>query len=171
MEHEPFLPDERHSSQPSRQPSQEHEASDESRLFEFTRHPRFFGCLFALKFFIQFTTGLIELPLVRLVERAACRDHVGSARGSHDEIACKIPPVQNKLALILGYKWAFDSLPCKLCSAPSVSLQVLTGVGLLTAIFYGPVANSRGRRIVMAIAVTGQLLALYGIMIVCTSKL
>lgn len=146
MENEPFLQDHRRASQSS----QQDDVDNSLTAFNTAQHPRFFICIFALKFCVQFTAGLLELPIIRLIERAVCRDYVDDVAANAGEAACKIPVVQDKLAFVMGYKWAFDSLPC-----------------LLTALFYGPLANSHGRRFVLAIVVTGQLLALCWIMLVC----
>jgi hypothetical protein len=83
----------------------------------------FFGCIFALKFLVQFTTGILELPLLRLVERAICRRVLGYINVADEEAACKVASVQDKLALIMGFKWAFDSLPCEDCNIPSVKCR------------------------------------------------
>lgn len=112
MEHDPFLAEDDSSSH-SRHVSPVLGSSDDARPFVFTQHYRFLGYVLALKFCIQFTSGLIELPLVRLVEHAACRDYLGNATDDGGETACKVPIIQDKLATVLGYKWAFDSLPCK----------------------------------------------------------
>lgn len=110
MEAEPFLQDHRQAS-----PASPHtEAVNHSAPFNANQRARFFGCIFAFKFCIQFANGLLELPMIRLIERAICRSSLGRPAVDNGEAACKAPIVQDKLALMLGYKWALDTLPCRL---------------------------------------------------------
>lgn len=104
MEIQPFLQDHRRSSEAS---SQEDEESPST--FDFTRHSRFFICVFTLKVLFQFTASLLELPMVQLIERAACRDYSLDVDINLGDAACKNPAVQDKLAIVMGYKWTFDS--------------------------------------------------------------
>ncbi|ORX98666.1 major facilitator superfamily domain-containing protein [Clohesyomyces aquaticus] len=127
-----------------------------------TDHPmsaqRYFISVFALKFTTQFVTALLELPMVRLFEAAACREHyqdraipwASRTTSGGGEMQCKIPPIQNKVALLIGLKVTFDAIP-----------------GLLTSIWYGAVANTRGRRPVLALACIGQILAWSWVCAIC----
>jgi hypothetical protein len=95
--------------------SEERQSSDEDSPVVLTpriKHVyRFYSCIFALEFGNQFLRGLLELPLVRLLELSICRNAGIVATGSSEE-ACKVPSVQDKLALVIGLKSAFDALPC-----------------------------------------------------------
>ena len=77
-------------------------------------------CTFCLQFCTYFAKHIIEVPLIRLLEEAICNKYYASNRGlvrdassSIDEGLCKIPPIQNKLATIVGLKFTFDALPGK----------------------------------------------------------
>jgi hypothetical protein len=65
-------------------------------------------CIFLLQFSTNLSWALLDVPYVRLFERAICQKHYASAI---DEAECKIPPVQRHLAKVLGLKVAFDVLP------------------------------------------------------------
>ena len=107
LEDEPFLQDHHRSSHTV----PEEEPDSRSTAFDVTQHSRSFICLFALKFCIQFTYGVLELPMIRLVERAICRAYLENVSDDYGEAACKVPVVQDKLAFIMSYKWTFDALP------------------------------------------------------------
>lgn len=72
----------------------------------------FFFCIFALEFCVKCAVTLLELPMIRLVELMVCRRRLDIGSQGIDEEACKIPIVQNKVALIIGYKATPDALPC-----------------------------------------------------------
>lgn len=77
-------------------------------------------CIFLLQLFVSFAKHIIEVPTVRLLEIAICnkyyRTHsvpntpLPATREVQEEL-CKIPPVQNNLAFLTGWKFAFDALP------------------------------------------------------------
>ena len=73
----------------------------------------FFFCIFAFAFCIEFGVNLLELPMIRLVELMVCRRYIDSDPTDIDEETCKIPMVQNKVALVIGYKITLDALPCE----------------------------------------------------------
>ncbi len=79
--------------------------------------------VFALQFLASFAKHVIEVPFIALIQRTICVKYYRSHDGNHrdhllfvaaEEIAeklCKVVPVQNKLATVTGYKFAFDALP------------------------------------------------------------
>jgi hypothetical protein len=73
--------------------------------------------LFALVFVTNFSVYLIEIPLIRLLERSICLQHLTSSPTDLktptdiDEEQCKVPVIQDKLAFVLGLRVAFDALP------------------------------------------------------------
>jgi hypothetical protein len=101
MEREPFLPE--------YQASEANSGANKRFSFDYSRHYRFFICIFTLKFLNQFCGALLEIPLLRLVEHALCRP---LQNGGRDEAICKTPMVQDELAFLMGFKWAFDAIPC-----------------------------------------------------------
>lgn len=105
METDAFLQEHRYSTEDSPEQGFDHPTWVDQKTY-----PLFFSCMFTFKFLIQFTSGLLELPMLRLIERTICRDHLGHV--DDQEAACKVPVVQDRLTIIMGYKWAFDSLPC-----------------------------------------------------------
>jgi len=117
MDHEPLLQDELDENDLD-QPIEEEAELDNSMAIDSSQYLIFFVCVFGLKFFTQFTNGLIEVPIIRLLEQTICKSKFDSSvAGNGSEADCKTPAVQDKLALILGFKFAFDSLPCKLTSS------------------------------------------------------
>jgi hypothetical protein len=77
---------------------------------------RFYVCIFLLKFALTFYWTIFDLPLVRLVERAVCQEfYKGLASGPKwrdvQEDMCKLAPIQNKLAYVLGFRLSFYAIP------------------------------------------------------------
>ena len=114
-------------------------------------------CTFCLQFCFYFAKHMVEVPSIKLFEQAICNryyDHeselVTTAGHPIDETLCKIPPIQNELATLTGFKFTFDALP-----------------GLLTALYYGSVADRYGRRLVLALCCAGTLGSLLWILLVC----
>lgn len=107
MENEAFL-QQRDSSESARE---DDSVVGPAASFDFKEDVKFFASLFTLKFLVQFVSGVLELPLLRLVERTICRNQLGIMGG--DEARCKVPAVQDKLALVMGLKFGFEALPCK----------------------------------------------------------
>lgn len=113
MEHQRFLGEE---TRPSFTPDESQHLNHSSRR----HHLRLlYCCIFILKLCVQFSSALLELPLVRLIERAVCRSYLDINADEIDERPCKVPSVQDKVAFILGYKSTFDALPCKYCYVPA----------------------------------------------------
>lgn len=77
-------------------------------------------CVFTLQFLASFAKHIIEVPFIALIESTICvkyyrdqsNDHLFAAR-EVDERFCKVPPVQDKLSIVTGWKFAFDALPGK----------------------------------------------------------
>ncbi len=71
--------------------------------------------VFALYFVASFSSQLLEIPLVRLLESAICNRHFhhelsASDRGVKEDL-WKISPVQDKLSNVMGWKVCFDAIP------------------------------------------------------------
>ena len=130
--------------------------------------------VFFLAFLSNFSYYCSELPLLRLIERTICEAYYAD-EGAQDVVAteideslCKIPRIQNKLALFMGYKTAFDAIPRIATPLPTCRLpSLILGVALLTSLWYGSLANRIGRRTIIALACTGELLNLAWVLFVC----
>ena len=109
---------------------------------------RIIVCVFCLQFLVNFSRYIVEVPLIRLFEIAIC-DRYFQAEVI-DERSCKIPRIQNDLAIVVGWRFFFDALPI-----------------LLTAIFYGRLADTHGRRLVLFLSCLGLVCSLIWIVIVC----
>ena len=92
-------------------------------------------CTFALQFCTYFAKHMVEVPTIKLFEQAICNRYYADqsihlrATPDVDEALCKVPAVQNELATLTGLKFTFDALP-----------------GLLTALYYGSIADRYGAR-------------------------
>ncbi|KAL8845607.1 MAG: hypothetical protein Q9205_000336 [Flavoplaca limonia] len=113
-------------------------------------------CTFLLFFLISFSRHIIEVPIIRLFELAACHEYysrlqgaIGHGRGPDGRL-CNVPDVQNELSTLTGWKFGLDAIP-----------------GLLLAIYYGSVAGKYGRKPVLLLFSTGMLLSLGWIVLVC----
>ena len=92
-------------------------------------------CTFCLQFCNYFAKHMVEVPTIKLFEQAICNRYYYSHQSIHPSLAapdvhealCKIPAIQNELAALTGLKFTFDALP-----------------GLLTALYYGSVADRYG---------------------------
>ena len=114
-------------------------------------------CTFCLQFCFYFAKHMVEVPSIKLFEQAICDRYYNRQRGldfspeqSVDEHLCKIPQIQNELANLVGLKFTFDALP-----------------GLLTALYYGSIADRFGRRLVLALCCAGTLSSLLWILFIC----
>lgn len=61
---------------------------------------------------------MVEVPTIKLFQQAICNryhtshgDYLALNRLDTDEQLCKIPAIQDELALLTGYKFTFDALP------------------------------------------------------------
>lgn len=82
------------------------------------RHTHLLFSVFALLLLGNFSYFLLEVPMVRLIERGVCREYHAShpgatsrSLGDIDESLCKLAPIQNVLASIMGWKISFDAVP------------------------------------------------------------
>lgn len=123
------------------------------------RETKIILCVLCLQFLISFAKHIIEVPTIRLFEIAICNRYyrdvqvIGQSisKGTQvDERRCKIVQIQNELAFLVGWRFAFDALP-----------------GLLTALVYGRVADRIGRRVVLSLSCFGLLCSLIWIVVVC----
>jgi hypothetical protein len=84
-------------------------------------------------------------PQTRLLEKLVCDRHYSEAgrsfEGMPTEEACKIPSVQNTIAMLFGFQAFFDGIP-----------------GLLLAMPYGVLADQIGRKRILALSMLGQVL-------------
>ena len=104
--------------------------------------------VFCLQFLINFSRYVIEVPLVRLFEITICNRYYQDV--ILDEKLCKLPRIQGQLTTIIGWRIFFDALPA-----------------LLTAIFYGRLADSHGRRLILFLSCLGSLCSIIWIIFVC----
>lgn len=81
-------------------------------------HAHLLFSVFALLLLGNFSYFLLEVPIVRLIERGVCREYYASnpvstalRSGDIDESLCKLAPIQNTLAAIMGWKISFDAVP------------------------------------------------------------
>lgn len=75
---------------------------------------------FSIYILFNFTTLLLEVPLVRLFELAICHRYfqdLAPPPGGFDESACKVPAIQDSLGHLVGWKMFFDAVPGELCFA------------------------------------------------------
>ncbi|RBQ71532.1 hypothetical protein FVER53590_03151 [Fusarium verticillioides] len=93
--------------------------------------------------------SLYAAPRVRLFESVACTRHylrhdpsLVDRDGSVPERLCKIDPVQDKVASVVGWQYFFDAIPAILLPIP-----------------YGYVADLRGRKWILVLALTGYTLS------------
>lgn len=77
-------------------------------------------CTFALYILASFAKHVIEVPSIALFEQTICtqyyRQHGNAAAYDTEEFAgslCKVVPVQDKLATVVGWKLSFDAVPGK----------------------------------------------------------
>ena len=111
-------------------------------------------CVFTLQFLISFAKHVVEVPIVRLFETAICdryySTHPDADSGRDGPRSCKLPPIQDQLALITGFRFGFDAFG-----------------GVISAIYYGGLADRLGRRLVLILFCIGTLLSLLWIVLVC----
>ena len=143
-----------------RKPVDERQSSRKSRLWgrvhdlnEFMFNNPILLATFCIQFLNYFAKHMVEVPTLRLIEQAIC-NHYYASRGDVRERYCKVPDIQTELAAITGLKITFDALP-----------------GLLTALFYGSIADRFGRRLVLALSVGGTLCSYLWILFICYADL
>jgi hypothetical protein len=71
--------------------------------------------IYVIYFFSNFAGVLLDVPTIRLFERAVCakwyRSHAPHDLNDIDERFCKISPVQSEVAFLVGWRVSFDALP------------------------------------------------------------
>ena len=98
-------------------------------------------------------------PQTRLFEDIVCRqfyqwDSSGlSGTGGPSEAMCKDPAVQDVVARLFGWQTFFDGIP-----------------GLLLAMWFGVLADKKGRRQVFLLSVVGSALASAWVLFICKCK-
>lgn len=104
-------------------------------------------------FFQAFGVMVSIAPQTQLFEEIACRRYFGSG-GDHlsgpDEEACKDPAVQDRVNELFGWQLFFDGIP-----------------GLVTALYYGAMADEKGRKPVLVLSMFGQALGAAWILLIC----
>ena len=144
------------------EPSKEHYLSQVAKSFRYflVNNPIIVGT-FCLQFLNYIAKHMIEVPMIKLFEQAICNRYYASSNHSAlsagtniPEEHCKLPAIQNELAGLTGLKFMFDALPA-----------------LLTALYYGSIADRFGRRLVLALCCAGNIGALLWILFVCYSDI
>ena len=112
---------------------------------------------FVLYNLLSFATLLLEAPLVRLFEKSICnryyREHPRNPNVAFqdvDESLCKGAPIQNLLATVVEWELSFSAVP-----------------GLLNAIYWGYLAEKRGRRLVPFLSVLGHIGMIAWFVMIC----
>jgi MFS family permease len=93
-------------------------------------------------------------PQTRLFEKLVCEQHYSigtrASGGPPTEEMCKIPEVQNAVAMLFGFQAFFDGLP-----------------GLILAMPYGVLADQIGRKRILVLSMLGQVLGGCWILFIC----
>jgi MFS family permease len=100
-------------------------------------------------FFQAFGVMVSIAPQTRLFEDIACRRYFGSG-GQPDEESCKDPAVQDTVNELFGWQLFFDGIP-----------------GLIMAMYYGAMADEKGRKPVLVLSLVGQALGAAWILLIC----
>lgn len=122
------------------------------------------SCIFLLFLINQFCFALLEVPRIRLLEKVICyqyyQDRPPSGFGGQQiqtrliDLDCKLPEIQSELANVVGILTACNAIP-----------------GLLTAIYFGKLADRIGRKPVALLSSVGELFALVSSTLICTSHI
>lgn len=105
-------------------------------------------------FFQAFGVMVSIAPQTRLFEDIACRRHFGGGGPSGlDEESCKDPAVQDMVNELFGWQLFFDGIP-----------------GLVMAMYYGAMADEKGRKPVLMLSLVGQALGAAWILFICMFK-
>lgn len=130
---------------PNRQPRQVDSPDVESTLW------RPITLIWAMLFFQAFGVMVSIAPQTRLFEDIACRRHFGGGGPSGpDEEVCKDPAVQDMVNELFGWQLFFDGIP-----------------GLVMAMYYGAMADEKGRKPVLMLSLVGQALGAAWILFTC----
>ena len=158
--------------EPLLRPSSRHSGNDRSEtrpawwrlataVSAFLRDNPIIVCTFLLQFLTYFAKHMVEVPLIQLFEKAVCSRYYASHEddifgfavsdvGNIDESRCTIKAIQDEVAELVGLKFTFEALPA-----------------LITALYYGSVADRFGRRLVLALCCIGTACSLIWILFVC----
>ena len=143
----------------SSKPSSLYQSVVNFKIF-FTSNPILVGT-FCIQFLNYIAKHMVEVPTIKLFEQAICNRFFETSENVIQRVGvnipeeyCKIAPIQSELAGLTGLKFTFDALP-----------------GLLTALYYGHIADRFGRRLVLALCCVGNMCALLWILFVCYSGL
>ncbi|POS71768.1 hypothetical protein DHEL01_v209838 [Diaporthe helianthi] len=109
--------------------------------------------IWAMLFFQAFGVMVSIAPQTRLFEDIACRRYLGSG-DQPDEELCKDPAVQDIVNELFGWQLFFDGIP-----------------GLVMAMYYGAMADGKGRRPVLMLSLVGQALGAAWILLICWSRI
>lgn len=104
-------------------------------------------------FFQAFGVMVSIAPQTRLFEDIACRRYFGSGDQPPDEELCKDPAVQDMVNELFGWQLFFDGIP-----------------GLVMAMYYGAMADEKGRKPVLMLSLVGQALGAAWILLICWSQ-
>lgn len=105
--------------------------------------------IWAMLFFQAFGVMVSIAPQTRLFEDIACRRHLGSGNQPDEEL-CKDPAVQDMVNELFGWQLFFDGIP-----------------GLVMAMYYGAMADGKGRKPVLMLSLVGQALGAAWILLIC----
>lgn len=107
--------------------------------------------IWAMLFLQAFGVMVSIAPQTRLFEDIACRRHFGGGGPSEpDEEVCKDPAVQDMVNELFGWQLFFDGIP-----------------GLVMAMYYGAMADEKGRKPVLMLSLVGQALGAAWILLIC----
>ena len=123
---------------------------------------RTYATLYLLHTANHFATYIVALPQVSLYERIICGEHYGFPDVVKED-SCKLPVIQDKVAYLLGLTSALQSIPGELQASKirqSFFPSLPTGIALLTSLWYGSLADKWGRRPILGLACTGELLSM-----------
>ncbi|KAE9374833.1 MFS general substrate transporter [Stipitochalara longipes BDJ] len=122
-------------------------------------HPKFLrvaAIVIVAVFFIEVASYMTKAPLMRLLEDVICRSYYESTEPPTIDLSipipegdCKSPWIQSKLAMLRGWDTVISCIP-----------------GLLLSVPYGVLADKRGRKFVLILALGGVLLGLLWALIV-----
>ncbi|KAK0730321.1 major facilitator superfamily domain-containing protein [Lasiosphaeris hirsuta] len=103
--------------------------------------PRVLILCMVIVFLLELGSGMAVAPTISIMERIICRQMQGHGTGLFDDCDLKANPVQDYLAMLLGWQLTFESIPGLLCAVP-----------------YGILSDRWGRRPVFLLGVIGECL-------------
>ena len=139
------------------------------------RMPRAAICCIGLYFLVEMYDMITVAPLTALLEQALCRAYYRDRDpslikpGGHiQERFCKLEFIQSELAVVRGWKLAFDAIPgfAKLNLTSSRGLANASEV-FFVALPFGRLADHIGRAKVFALSIAGLTLGTVWILVIC----